>query len=160
MTSSESSSSLPSPNIFSSALKSSSSLSLRSKSSHSNLFSCLTSSSTFKERLWFSSMPNDNVDVKESVSDKELCQSSTMFLLIFHDTPERNKWWNRITDHMASAYMARKRDSEKSVINGCKNVPDAQSRIKPYVDDCTRDEEAKRHFVKLLIGRRKERTAG
>lgn len=101
MTRSESSSSLPSPNIFSSTLKSSNSLSLRSKSSQSALCCRLTSIAGFTERLSFSSMPNDNVDVSESVSDKELCQSSTMFLLIFHDTPERNKWWYRITDHMA-----------------------------------------------------------
>lgn len=38
-----------------------------------------------------------------------------------------------------------------------KNIPEAQSRVKPYIDDCTRDEEAEkslRHCVKLLIGRR------
>lgn len=43
-----------------------------------------------------------------------------------------------------------------------KNIPEAQSRVKPYIDDCTRDEEAEkslRHCVKLLIGRRRERTA-
>lgn len=40
----------------------------------------------------------------ESLSDNELCQSSTMFLLIFQETPERSKWWYRMTDHIANVF--------------------------------------------------------
>lgn len=134
MKSSVSSSSLPSPRCFSSILMSSVSKSCQSRCSFIADFMSIV---VYSWRLSLSSTQNDNVEVlSESLSDKELCQSSTMFLLIFQETPERNKWWKRITDHIASVFEERM--GKKNLINERKRLTDSDLN---YVQNRPNEEE-------------------